>query len=206
MKKLIFLFLLLLISCFDGKGEVDEFFKDYFPLKVGYRWVYKLTNGGEVVREVILDTLFGGTLREVKVEMMGELEDYLKGEDAVFLKYSSKDIVENQEVVLEESVLPLIYQPVLKDEIYKDSLTRFLNLGDTLKYTRRYQLEVKKLSSGRVKLSYAINSEALYGAVRKENNLSVFYELAPDTGPVFIKKVSNGDTLFLTLKEFFRDN
>jgi hypothetical protein len=191
------------LSCNSVNKYFDEFYKDYFPLKTGMRWVYRTSEGNVVTMEVVADSSVNPQVKRYVVELMGELDYFLKGADAVFLEHRYTEIVNNELVDLEEVALPILYQPVLGEENMADSVFRtFVVYGDTFNYRRNFYAEVEKLESGRISLKYKILTDIYRGEFHKITKLETFYELAADTGPVFLQKVQDGDTFKFYLINF----
>ncbi|HRD23352.1 MAG TPA: hypothetical protein PLY38_05890 [Candidatus Hydrothermia bacterium] len=205
MKKVLFLFTILLISCAGWNSEIEEFFTDYFPLEDGMKWVYLSSDGEEVVREVLEDSAFSGSLNMCLVEMMGEIEHYIKAKDATFYTYTASEYSNNNEIVLEKSNLVLFYQPLLTPQTFADTISKLFLEGDTISYLRLFRSRASEGNAERRKnVDFSIFSMIEKGGLARYSNLYVFYELAPDTGPVYILKVVDGDTVELRLVEFLK--
>jgi hypothetical protein len=204
MKKWIFLLSILMASCTQTNRVIDELYIDYFPTSTGMKWVYKTPDSLLVVREVLQDSEVSPSLNLVQIEMMGEMEQYKKSPDLVSVIYEYSKFINGNEVIFEKSDLPLFYQPVLKDEFFADTLSRTVILGDTFRYTRLFTSQITKGKGERKNLLFTINVTLRKGSVEEKQSIYCFYELAPDTGPVYIKKIYNGDTLELHLEQFFK--
>jgi hypothetical protein len=204
MKKWIFLLSILMASCTQTNRVIDELYIDYFPTSIGMKWVYRTPDSLLVVREVLQDSEVSPSLNLVQVEMMGEMEQYKKSPDLVSVIYEYSKFINGNEVIFEKSDLPLFYQPVLKDEFFADTLSRAVILGDTFRYTRLFTSQITKGKGERKNLLFTINVALRKGGVEEKQSIYCFYELAPDTGPVYIKKIYNGDTLELHLEQFFK--
>ncbi|MEO0251090.1 MAG: hypothetical protein ABIM44_02470 [candidate division WOR-3 bacterium] len=195
--------LFVLISCAPQNSYLDEFFMDYFPLKTGMSWVFLSSDGREVRMEVVSDTIVNPQTNRYVVELMGDLNYFLKSKDGVFLEYGFSEIVNNQSIVFDEDVLPLFYQPVFKGQFFADTVSRVITIGgDRVYYRRLFFSEVSKGAFGRVHLRYRVQNSVAIGEVEKYTDQCFFYVLAPDTGPVFIQRVTDCDTINFNLIEF----
>jgi hypothetical protein len=204
MKKLFPYLVILLVSCSRWNEEIDDIFTDYFPLRGGMKWVYMTDDSVYVEREVLQDSGFSyASMKEFTVEFMGELEYYLKGRDATFYRYSAYEYIDGSEVILEQSNLILFYQPVFKPQYFADTISRVFIVGDTVYYVRTFYSRISESSTGeRKNLEFSLSGCLYRGGTNEKRDLYVFYELAPDTGPVLIRRVLNGDTIELNLVNF----
>jgi len=204
MKKWKVVLLFLTISCAKYNGVIDQLYIDYFPVREGMKWIYRTPDSLIVVREVLQDTEVSPSLNLVQIEMLGDLEYYKKSPDLLALVYEYSKFINGNEVIFDKADLLLFYQPVLENQFFTDTMSQIIVLGDTFRYTRVFNSQIIKGTGERRNLLYSINATLKKGGLEEKQSIFAHIVLAPDTGPVYMKKVFDSDTLELCLEQFLK--
>lgn len=191
-----------MFSCTRYNGVIDQLYIDYFPAREGMKWVYRTPDSLVVVREVLRDTEVSPSFNLIQIEMLGDLEYYKKSPDLLTLVYEYTRFINGDEVIFDKTDLLLFYQPILKNEFFTDTVSQMVVLGDTFRYTRIFSSQITKGTGERINLIYNINATLKKGNIEEKQSIFAFIALAPDTGPVYMKKVFDSDTLELYLEQF----